>query len=64
MTKRHTLVWLQSPTGPKPEIWAPDYFALYRRRSEPVIISTPELTDAERIEPLSVLARRYPPPRL
>ncbi|MGY3409529.1 hypothetical protein ACVWZV_005642 [Bradyrhizobium sp. GM5.1] len=60
--RTHTLVWLQGPGGPRPEIWSPEYYDLYRKRSEPMILSVRELADAERLETLEALARKYPAP--
>jgi hypothetical protein len=60
MISRYCLVWLRSHTGPAPQVWSPEYFAVYRKRSEPLLLSVRELTDAERREPLANLATKYP----
>jgi hypothetical protein len=64
MTQRYTLVWLKGPHGPTPEVWAPDYFGLYKRRRAAMVLSVRELSETERYEPLNVLAQRYPAPTL
>jgi hypothetical protein len=60
MVSRYCLVWLRSNTGPVPQIWSPEYYAIYRRRAESTLLFVRELTDAELYESLNILAAKYP----
>ncbi|MEK9279417.1 MULTISPECIES: hypothetical protein [unclassified Bradyrhizobium] len=55
-------VWVRGLEGPEPQKWmAMDFGVDDWKRSQ--VLSYLELPEDERHLPLSVLARRYPPPR-
>ncbi|QQN65026.1 hypothetical protein JIR23_04210 [Bradyrhizobium diazoefficiens] len=56
-------VWVRGLEGPEPQKWMAMDFGLgdWRR---PLVLAWRELSADERRQPLSMLARRYPPPQV
>ena len=59
----HYLVWVLGLDGPEPQKWATLDFGIGEWR-RPQVLAWLELPPEERSLSLSMLARRYPPPRL
>jgi hypothetical protein len=57
------LVWVRGLDGPEPQKWSDLDFGIGEGR-RPQVLAWLELPLEERGLPLSMLARRYPPPRL
>ena len=57
------LVWVRGLEGPEPQKWASLDFGIGEWR-RPQVLAWLELPVEERSLSLSMLARRYPPPRL
>ncbi len=57
------LVWVRGLEGPEPQKWATLDFGIGEWR-RPQVLAWRELPEGERSLSLSLLARRYPPPRL
>jgi len=56
-------VWVRGLDGPEPQKWAPLEFGVGDWKREQVLAYL-ELPEEERHLSLSMLARRYPPPRV
>lgn len=57
------LVWVRGLQGPEPQKWAALDFGIGEWR-RPQVLAWRELPEDERSLSLSLLARRYPPPRM